>query len=275
MYSSRSRVAEKHHKQTPVHKGAKPVTAKKNHRTPALAICDSDTSSNGSNAPISSDESWKGESSPNSTDSEVAQATKVRKRPISTRKRVIHPPSYSESDDDITETWTDKPTKMKSPLSNVLDSCEYKPKGKLPATPATGMKTKRKLFNPNKTCEEVAVGDEPDELVQEADDMDHDISQIQDDALSFRFALPFLSKSVERIRDKECGRTPAKTPSKKLDTPSSKTKKNVLFTPKDVVPAQKLEFLQSLDGKVCSVLNFVSIHSYKKSIFSKHFRTIM
>lgn len=235
-------VPERHHERTPLRKAVK---TRKIPRTPALAICDPDTSSDSQ----SDDESWKGsESSSSSSNSNEVQGGKkqTKKRPVTARKRVIQPPSYSDSEEDVS-SYTDNPAKAKSPLSNVLDSCEYKPKSKLPATPATtGATTKRKLFNPNKTFEDVDVGDE---VVSNARDMDHQISMIQDDVLSFRFDLPLVPKAVERIREKECGKTPAKTPSKKIDTPASKTKKHELFTPKDVVPVKKCGFLQSLDGK--------------------------
>lgn len=229
-------------KATPCQKTLKPSTSKKNTQTLALAIRDSDSSSH---ADSSSEESWRAESSPDSSDSEIEGARKhTKKSSVLTRKRVIRPPSYSASDEDINDAWTDKPPHIKSPLNNVLDSCQYKQKEKLPATPATGVKTRRKLFNPNKTCDEEAEEEAP--AIQKRNDMDHDISNIQDDMLSFRFELPLMPKAVERLRDKEGIKTPAKTPSKK--TTASKTRKNLFVTPKDVVSDETLGFLQSLDG---------------------------
>lgn len=221
-------------------KAVTPMTSMKTPRPPTLAICDSDTPSENESP---SDESWRAEES--SIESSDSEDTKAKKRQVKTTKkqREIRPPRYSSSDEDIAQGCTDKPSQVKSPLSNVLDSCEYKQKDKLPATPAPGKKTKRKLFNPNKTCEEVELEEVP---VRNKSNMDHDISQIQDDALSFRLDLPLLPKAVERLLDKE----PKKTPSRK--TPATKTNKNLFATPIDVA---KLGFLQSLDGKTVKHLD--------------------
>lgn len=202
-------------------------TVDKKPKTPALAICDPDTPSENE----TSDESWKNKSS-NSTDSEDAQTKKRTQKRVVSKKRVIRPPSYSGSDNDIDEAWTDK--NVRSPLSNALDNCQYKQKEKLPATPITGAKTKRKLFNPNKTYDELM--EEPQMEKKNNSDMDHDISQIKEDALSFCFDFPLMPKAVERIKNKECNKTPIPKSKKKLCIPKSPSTK-------------RLGFLQSLDGK--------------------------
>uniref|UniRef100_A0A336LSJ3 CSON003111 protein n=1 Tax=Culicoides sonorensis TaxID=179676 RepID=A0A336LSJ3_CULSO len=244
-------------------------TKKTNAKAKYLAICDSDTSSE-SNSDMTSDESWKCDSSTHSSDNEGDKIAKGKKR----KQRIIRPPSYSASDDeDISDAWTDKkPKNIKSPLSNVLDSCEYKPRERLPATPVTGIKTKRKLFNPNKTVEDVVDNvDEVEDVIavpiREPKDMDHDISRIRDDELSCRFELPLLPRAIERIKDKEIRtKTPNKTPSKKVETPSSgKTKKNLQYTPKSSVPVKKLGFLQSLDVNTSEELCDPEALRYRKN----------
>lgn len=214
-------------------------TTKKNIR-PALAICDSDTSFDSN----SIDEEFTHQLNSNFKDKQYE-----KHRPA--YKRVVRPPSYSGSDDDINDIWTDK--NAKSPLNNALDNCEYKSKEKIPPTPNTGIKTKRKLFNPNKSID--MIDPVPNDPIR---DMDYDISHIDDDSLSFQ--IPILPKAIDKIRDKLPTQTPTKT------TPKTQAKKKVQPSTKDYVGIEnKLGFLQSLDGiklKILYVWTLISLFFY-------------
>ncbi|XP_063707581.1 germ cell nuclear acidic protein-like [Culicoides brevitarsis] len=201
-----------------IHNSTKvPTTNKKKvkeNRAPTLSICDPETSSDNE----SSDESWKIESQ-NSTDSELTQTNKTKQKRVAPKQRVIRPPSYSDSDDD--QNMNQNPT--------------------------NGGKTKRKLFNPNKTYDETELDLHEQSKENKSNDMDHDINQIKDDALSFCFEFENVPKALDRIKNGKSNATPPKSLSKKINTINSENPKirKETQTPKSSV--KKLGFLQSLD----------------------------